>query len=101
MARDTDIQNTLKGTDLGGSEGEASPADLDRGYFDAGPKGNYEGTLDPTKYIDTDGKEFKIVEGGTLHAGQIEPDMYLPEHGDEGQFGFVRRPVRDTDVERN
>jgi len=41
------------------------------------------------------------VEGGTLHAGMIEPDGFRRKHGDIGEFGFVRRPLHKTDVERN
>lgn len=96
-----DIRNTLGDADLGYLDGDVADGDLGRGYYDAGPRGNYEGSLDPTvtHWLTEDGIERR--EGGTLHPGQIEPDGYYPTHGDLDQYGFVRRPRGRTDVEHH
>ncbi|MGE0706095.1 MAG: hypothetical protein AB7I50_23335 [Vicinamibacterales bacterium] len=87
------------GEDFGSSLKGFGDADLERGYADARPRGNYEGSLDPTVVYDV-GEDGQLIreEGGTLHPGQIEPDGFF-EH--PPYHGFVRRPVRRNDVERN
>lgn len=104
MARDRDIQRTIGNTEFGGSLDDESDTDLERGYSDAMPASTYEGSLDPTvtyDYGDFDEPPVR-VEGGTRHAGFLEPDdAPRRHHGDMGQFGFVRRPERKSDVERN
>ena len=93
-----DIDNTLGDTQFGTSLKDTKDGDLERGYSDAGPEGNYEGSLDPTVTYDFDDGKMERLEGGTLHPGHIEPDMYRARHGN---YGFVRRPNDRSDVERN
>ncbi len=101
MARNRDIANTVGDTQFGSSLDDLAKGDLERGYFDAGPRGNYEGSLDPTVTYDYSDDGMERVEGGTLHAGMIEPDMFKATHGSKSEYGFVRRPERGSDVERN
>ena len=103
MAHDRDIQNTLGGTEFGSSLKDLKDGDLGRGYFNAEPEGNYEGSLDPSIVYDCSGPglECERLEGGTLHDGFIEPDMNRARHGDLDEYGFLRRPENKSDVERN
>ena len=97
-----DQMNTMHGTDLGSSVSGFSEADLARGFCDAGPRGNYEGSLDPTVTYDYDEHGDMIrLEGGTKHPGMLEPDMFKETHGALKEYGLVRRPERRSDVERN
>lgn len=98
MKRREETENTLRATNFGSSLDKLEGGDLERGYFDAGPKGNYESSLE---HPDNDGALFPVSRGGTRHAGHIEPDGYYKMHGTLDQWGFVRRPNYKTDVERN
>ena len=92
-------KNTMRGTEPGGSACGMSQADLERGYCDATPRGNFEGSLDPSVVYVADGDEpfgYERLEAGTLHPGQIEPDgVNVHENG-----GFLRRPEGRSDIER-
>jgi hypothetical protein len=96
-----EIRKTLGDADLGYLD-DVQEGDISRGYFAAAPEGNYEGSLDGDTYIefDDDGKMTEH-EAGTMHAGQLEADGYRGTHGNLGEYGFVRRPLHKTDVERN
>ena len=86
-----------EGEDFGSSLKEFSDRDLERGYADATPKGNYEGALDPSVVYEFEDGDFVRVEGGTLQPGNIEPDG-INKHSNGG---FLRRPFNRTDVERS
>lgn len=97
--KDTDITNTLRGSDPHGCG--VGDVDLARGFCDASPTGRYEG--DPTTEWEMQGDEFVEVERyrAPAEAGQIEATgTFESRHGDAGQYGFVRRPVYRTDIER-
>ncbi len=96
-----EINATLGDTKFGSSLKSLEDGDLHRGYFDAGPEGNYEGSLDPDTFYTF--KDDKMIEhhAGTKHAGMIEADGYRETHGELDEYGFVRRPTRGGDVERN
>lgn len=103
MAERREIKATLGDASLGHLD-DMADGDYSRGYFDAGPEGNYEGSLSADCYYEfpEDGPMVKHC-AGTKHQGMIEPDGYRASHpGDlPGEYGFVRRPVRRSDVERN
>lgn len=102
MAENRDTRNTLGDADLGYLEGDVASGDLGRGFYDAAPRGNYEGSLEPPVPVyDFETGRVEERHEGTLHAGQIEPDGFVRNHGDMDQYGFVRRPYWKTDVERN
>ena len=76
--------------------------DMERGFTDAAPSGDYEGELgDDYRYVQDKDGNFVQEKVGTLHAGQIEPDGWQKEHAPQDMYGFVRRPTHKTDVERN
>lgn len=101
MAEKPEITNTLDGTDFGTSLKDLKDGDLSDGYFNAAPAGNYEGSLDSDMYYEYDGDGGMTEHrAGTRHAGQIEADGFRATHGDNDEYGFVRRPVRGSDVER-
>ena len=102
MAERDEIKNTIDGTNFGSSLKDLEYGDLSEGCWSAGPEGNYEGSLDSDRGL-VCGKDgsFKTVSRGTRHAGHLEADGYYEKHGDLDQWGFVRRPCYDTDVERN
>ena len=97
----SEINRSIGGTKCGSSLKDLDEGDLGRGYYDAAPEGNYEGSLDGDTYFEM--KDDKLIERhmGTKHAGHIEPDGYRGSHGEHAEYGFVRRPTRGGDVERN
>ncbi len=102
MAEKRDIANTLGDTKFGTSlRPDVKSGDLSDGYFNASPDGNYEGSLDSDTYweIDDDGN-MKEFSAGTRHAGHIEADGFRSPHGNNDEYGFVRRPLHGSDVER-
>lgn len=98
-----DIKNTLAGSsDLEKSRGDASQDDLERGYYDGAPKGDYEAGLETR----TDGLNMGMysfeTKRATRHAGFIEADStFKPKHGEDDEYGFVRRPTHKSDLEPN
>lgn len=96
----TDTKNALAGaTDLEKSRGDASQDDLDRGYYNGAPEGNYEGGLRDNA---EDGLNLPgYPRQGTRHAGYIQPDGFNATHGNEGEYGFLRRPSYKSDIEPN
>lgn len=100
MAEEKNIQTTLGGTPIGGGRDDMESGDYSRGYYDAAPVGNYEGSLSPD--VSYDFRDGKMIERklGTLHPGMIEADGFVRTHGDMDEWGFVRRPTRRSDVER-
>ena len=101
MAEKPEIANTLDGTSFGTSLKDVKDGDLSDGFFNAAPVDNYEGSLDPDMYyeFDDDG-HMTEHRAGTLHAGHIEADGFRATHGDNDEYGFVRRPLNKSDVER-
>ncbi len=79
--KNSDIKNTLGGTRFGSSLKDLADGDLAHGYFDAAPSSDYGAR--------------------TRHAGHIEEAGYTGSHGSQGEYGFVRRPLYKSDVERN
>ena len=77
-------------------------AELDRGTVEATPSGDYEGELgDDRMWEQNADGEFVERKVGTLHQGQIEADGWQKNHAPQDEYGFVRRPTRRYDVERN
>ncbi len=102
MKDDAETKATLGDADLGYLNDDVQDGDLSRGHYDAAPRGNYEGSLEPPMQIyDFDSGEVVEKHRGTRHAGHIEPDGFERTHGDQDQYGFVRRPTHRSDVERN
>lgn len=103
MSERDDIARTLDGTAFGSSLKDLEDGDLTRGFSDAMPEGNYEGSLDPEIHHvwPDDGGPPKTYHCGTRHAGHIEPDCNRDTHGDLNEYGFLRRPLHGSDVERN
>lgn len=91
---------TLDGVqDIDGSLGrhDAKRGDLESGRFNAAPEGNYEGGLYDNK---EDGLNLPgIPRHGTRHAGFLEADGFYESHGNENEYGFLRRPSYKSDVE--
>lgn len=98
----SEIKNTLgKDRRFGKGYDDVGAADLERGYFDAAPEGNYEGSLAPAQTVyDFETGEVTEKHVGTMHPGKLEPDGFVRTHGDQDQYGFVRRPMYRSDVER-
>ncbi len=94
MKDKSEIAASIGGTKFGTSLKDLDEGDFSRGYYDAAPEGNYEGSLEADGF-----------EQGTLHAGFIEADGYRKSHGWDDEYGFVRRPHYGEgdggDVERN
>ena len=101
MKEKSEINATVGDTEFGTSLKDLEEGDLSRGYFAAGPEGNYEGSLDGDTYYTFDDGKMTEHHMGTKHAGHIEPDGYRETHGEHDEYGFVRRPTNGNDVERN
>ncbi len=101
MKEKSEITASVGDTKFGTSLKDLDEGDLSRGYYGAAPEDNYEGSLDGDTYLTF--KDGKMTEhhAGTLHAGMIEADGYRSPHGADDEYGFVRRPTRGGDVERN
>lgn len=98
---DPEIKKTLSkaGDSLESSLGDAGQEEAATGRWDAGPEGNYEGGLRDNK---EDGLSLPgTPRFGTRHAGFIEADGFHREHGNENEYGFVRRPTYKSDIEPN
>ncbi len=100
MAKRPEIHRSLGDASVGHLK-DMEAGDFDRGYFDAAPEGNYEGSLSSDCYYDLteDGVERRCA--GTKHPGMIEADGFRRTHGEDDEYGFVRRPMHRHDVERN
>lgn len=72
------------------------------GFTDASPTGNYEGSLEPPveRYDFDEGKMETVPHPGTQWPGDLEPDGFEARHGELDQYGFLRRPMHRSDVER-
>ncbi len=101
MKEKSEISATLGGAKFGTSLKDLEEGDFSRGYYDAAPEGNYEGSLDGDTLLSFENGKITEHHMGTRHAGMIEPDGYRSPHGEDDEYGFVRRPTRGGDVERN
>lgn len=93
-----DMRNTLRGaTGLA-----ATDAEMERGWKDDVPTDSYEGSLDrPMPHYDMVSGEFTERHAGIEWAGELEPGSdYRRRHGMDDEYGFVRRPMHRTDIER-
>lgn len=87
MAENDDIKNTLRGSlPLGDTVKDLASGDLSRGYF--------------TQGFDDEFEEGQPA-GPVRHQGHIENERFREDHGEHDEYGFVRRPLYRSDIERN
>lgn len=80
------VKNTIGNTQFGSSLKDLEDGDLERGYFDASPE--------------SPGYEENVPAGPVRHPEHIDSDQFQGEHGMHGEYGFVRRPLYRSDVDR-
>ena len=95
-----DIKNSLKDADYAKASGDMGDGDWDRGYYDAAPEGNYEGSLGNDMSYSFANGEYTEAKKGSLDPGMIERNGFERTHGNQDEHGFVRRPLGRGDVER-
>ncbi len=76
MAESKDISRTLGDAQLG-HLGDMEDGDFTKGFYDAAPEGNYEGSLSD--------------EMATIVPGNTESDAFRRTHGRYGEYGYLKR----------